>query len=81
MRNWLVQARRLKCPIINCLLAGDSRELMLWFPSEPGGPRTRRASVPTESKGRRRRWTMSQLKAVRQKESSLTQPFLSKRLF
>lgn len=81
MRNWLIQACRLKCPMMNCLLAGDSRELMLWFPSEPGGLRTRKASVPTESKRRRRGWTMSQLKAVRQKESSLTQPFLSKSLF
>lgn len=76
-----MKACMLKCRTISCFLDGDSRGLILWFPSKPGGLRTRRASVSMEPKGGRGGWTVSQLKAVRQKEFSLSQPFLSKRLF
>lgn len=54
MRSWLMQIWRLKCLMISCLLAGDSGELMVWFPSESGGLRTRRGSVFTESMGRKK---------------------------
>ena len=54
--------------------------LMVWFRSEPEGLRTREPDVSVQAQRQEKR-LMSQLKAVRQEQFSLTQPSCSIQVF